>query len=147
MFFSTRSLFVGWSTYVKVHRVSSQTISWSLFRFSTGIVNNNILFLLFFFGLFCFSFFFSFFFFAFCLYVYFLFETKNIYSDTHSAMRVGKWWKDFHPSDFRKQDHFFGPSGNSSLVFKSIFVPTRFVVNIAFWGYYEIQKKCRMDNW
>ena len=61
-FFSTRSLFVGWSCKLKVHRTNLQTIRSYPERFSTDTVNNNnIFFLLFFFGFFYFSIFFSFF--------------------------------------------------------------------------------------
>ena len=77
---------------LKVHRANSQTISSYLVRFSTDIVNSNIFFLLFLFDFFCFSIFFGFFcFFFVCMCVFFPFETKDMYSDTHLAMRAGKW--------------------------------------------------------
>ena len=107
LFFSTRSDFIGWSCKLKVHRANCQMISSFPVRFPTDIVNNNkIFFLHFLFGFFYFSTFFSFFCFLF-LCVFFWFETKNIYSDTHSTMQAGKWWKNIHPADFRKQDNFF----------------------------------------
>ena len=37
------------------------------------------------------------------------FEMKNVYSDAHSTIRVGKWNIFFHPTDFGKQDCFFWP--------------------------------------
>ena len=105
LLFSTRSLFIDLSCKLKVHRTNCQTIPSCSNRFSTDIVNNNnIPFLLFFFGFFCFSIFFSFFCFLICV---FLFETKNIYSDTHATVRSGEWWKIFHLANFRKQDNFF----------------------------------------
>ena len=52
---------------------------------------------------FCFFFVFSFLFLLVCLF----FEIKNIYCHTHSTMRAGKWYKNFHPAYFRKQDYFF----------------------------------------
>ena len=55
LFFSTRSLFVGWSHKLKVQRANWQTLSLYLVRFSTDAINNNIFFLLFHFGFFCFS--------------------------------------------------------------------------------------------
>ena len=101
-----RALFVGWSPKLKVHKANFKTILSYLVRFSTDTVNsNNIFFLLFFSGFFYFSIFFSFF--CFLCICFFLFETYNIYSDKHSAMRLGKWWKNFHSADFRKQDYFF----------------------------------------
>ena len=107
LFFSTRSDFIGWSCKLKVHRANCQMISSFPVRFPTDIVNNNkIFFLHFLFGFFYFSTFFSFFCFLF-LCVFFWFETKNIYSDTHSTMQAGKWWKNIHPADFREQDNFF----------------------------------------
>ena len=48
----------------------------------------------------CFFFFFFFFFLVF-------FKTKNIYSDTISNMRPGKWQKNFDLVNFQKQDCFF----------------------------------------
>ena len=32
-----------------------------------------------------------------------------VYSDTHSNMRAGTWWKNVHPVDFWKQDYFCLP--------------------------------------
>ena len=56
MFFSTCSLFVGWSHKLKVHWANCQTISSYPVRFSIDTVsNNNIFFRLFFFGFFRFS--------------------------------------------------------------------------------------------
>ena len=61
-FLSTRSLFVGWSCKLKVHRTNPQTIRSCPERFSTDTLNNNnIFFLLYFFGFFYFSIFFIFF--------------------------------------------------------------------------------------
>ena len=46
--------------------------------------------------------------FTFCVCV-FLFETKNIYSDTHLTMRAGKRWKKIHSTNFVKHYYFFLP--------------------------------------
>ena len=71
LLFSTRSLFIDLSCKLKVHRTNCQTISSCSNRFSTDIVNNNnIPFLLFFFGFFCFSIFFSFFCFLICVFFF-----------------------------------------------------------------------------
>ena len=93
LFFSTRSLFVGWSHKLKVQRANWQTLSLYLVRFSTDAINNNIFFLLFHFGFFCFSISFSLLCFALlcvcvCVCVCVLFETRNIYSDTLSTVWV-----------------------------------------------------------
>ena len=93
LFFSTRSHFIGWSHKLKVHRANCQTISTYPVSFCTDIVYNNGIFFLFYLVSFTF---------CFSLCVFFLFETKNIYSVTHSTMRAGKWRKNFHPVDFRK---------------------------------------------
>ena len=104
LLFSTRSLFVDLSCKLKVHRANCQTISSCPNRFSTDIVNNNIPFLLFFFGFFCFSIFFSFF--CFLIVCFFCLKQK-IFIDTHATVRSGEWWKIFHLANFRKQDNFF----------------------------------------
>ena len=107
LLFSTRSLFVDLSCKLKVHRANCQTISSCPNRFSTDIVNNNIPFLLFFFGFFCFSIFFSFFCF---LIVFFLFETKNIYWYTCNCA-VGWVMKNFSSGQFPEtRQLFFWPS-------------------------------------
>ena len=40
-----------------------------------------------------------------CFFVFW--NWKYIYSNTHSTVRVGEWWKNFHQADLRKQDYFF----------------------------------------
>ena len=84
LFFSRRSLFVGWSRKLKVQRANCQRISSYPVRFSTDIVkNNNILFLLFFFGFFYFSIFFRSFCFLFlCMWIFFFpWNKKYIFWD------------------------------------------------------------------
>ena len=118
LFFSTHSLFNSWSRKLKVHRVNSQTISSYPVRFSTDTDNINnihctqkmkkfllenfifcavILFLLFFF---------VFFVFVFSL-IYFVWNNIYIYSDTHSAVRAGKWYKDYTQPIFGNKTTFF----------------------------------------
>ena len=75
-------------------------------------------------------FFFWFLFFSFvCLFVcLMLFRIKNVYSDTHSTMGAVEWWKNFHPTDFRKQDYFFWPY--YSLLFPNKIEQVRNLYNI-----------------
>ena len=85
MFFSTLSLFVGWSRTLKVQKANCQTVPSYPVRFSTDIIkNNNILFLFFFLGFFCFSIFFSFFCCLFpCVWVCFYLLKQKIRILTH----------------------------------------------------------------
>ena len=43
-----------------------------------------------------------------CLFVCLFFEIKNIYSDTHSTMRTGEWWKNFTWPTSGNKTTFFG---------------------------------------
>ena len=81
-------------------------VSW---KYTEQIVkwHHHIFFLLFLFGFFCFRIFHSFFCFLFLRACVFLFETKNIYSDTHSTMGQVNDKKIFHPAYFQEQVNCF----------------------------------------
>ena len=74
------------------------------------VYNNNIFFLLFFFGFFCMPLFFVSlfcFFVCVCVFAITFLETKGIYSDAHSNMWAGKLEKYFFVAIFQKQDYLF----------------------------------------
>ena len=106
LLFSTRSLFIDLSCKLKVHRTNCQTISSCSNRFSTDIVNNNnIPFLLFFFGFFCFSIFFSFFCFLICVF-FFVWNKKYLFWYTCDCA-VGWVMKNFSSGQFPETRQFF----------------------------------------
>ena len=109
LLFSTRSLVDGWSDKLTVHR--EQFVKWYYcipLDFPQILLTTTFYFSFSAFGFICFSVFFCFTFLLFVsVRVFFLFETKNMYSNTHATMLAGKWWKNFYMTDFRKQYNFF----------------------------------------